>query len=154
MLISENERFRQEINTDQRHSSFSAHFQLVLDRTKPIPSFWRRKWKLPCQSVFNENKLYSRQHNLVNKTDKTGLRPQLCFTSVFNTTCSQLNILLEDFLHGRMYYRLTERTFMHIFFHEDFSSRLSSILMDMIFLNKSLYFYYKFFPFFVKISHI
>jgi hypothetical protein len=42
MLISENERFGQEINADQRHGSFSAHFQLVLDRTKPKRSFWRR----------------------------------------------------------------------------------------------------------------
>jgi hypothetical protein len=33
MLISENERFRQEIHADQRHSSFSAQFLLVLDRT-------------------------------------------------------------------------------------------------------------------------
>ncbi len=57
MLISENERFRQEINADQRHSLFSAHYQLVLDRTKPIPLFRRRKWKLPCQSVFTENKV-------------------------------------------------------------------------------------------------
>jgi hypothetical protein len=38
-LISENDRFRNEINADQRHGSFSAHFRLVLDRTKPIPSF-------------------------------------------------------------------------------------------------------------------
>ncbi len=59
MLISENERFCQKINADQRQSSFSAHFQLVLDRTKPIPSFWRRKWKLPCQSVFTENEIKS-----------------------------------------------------------------------------------------------
>ncbi len=59
MLISENEGFHHEINADQRHSSFSAHFQLVLDRTKPVPSFWRRKWKLPCHSVFTENEVKS-----------------------------------------------------------------------------------------------
>jgi hypothetical protein len=35
MLISENVGFRQEITADQRHGLFSAHFQLVLDRTKP-----------------------------------------------------------------------------------------------------------------------
>jgi hypothetical protein len=44
MLISVNERFQQEINADQRHTrvvfrSFPAHFQIVLDRTKPIPHF-------------------------------------------------------------------------------------------------------------------
>ncbi len=37
MLISENKHFRQEVNADQRHGSFSAHFQLVLYRNKPIP---------------------------------------------------------------------------------------------------------------------
>jgi hypothetical protein len=54
MLISALERFRQEINADQRQGCF---FQLVLDRTKPKPisSFWRRKLKYPCQSVFPEN---------------------------------------------------------------------------------------------------
>ncbi len=46
-MVSENDGFHKEINADQRHWSFSAHFQLVLDRTKPIRSFWRRKWKLP-----------------------------------------------------------------------------------------------------------
>ena len=56
MLISENERFRQEINADQRHWSFSAHFSLVLGHTKPIRSFWKRKWKLPLRTVFSENK--------------------------------------------------------------------------------------------------
>jgi hypothetical protein len=45
MLISVNERFLQEINADQ----------LVLNRTKPKPSFWKRKLKYPCQSVFTEN---------------------------------------------------------------------------------------------------
>jgi hypothetical protein len=39
MLIFENERFSQEINADQRHWSFSAHFQLVLDRTNQYARF-------------------------------------------------------------------------------------------------------------------
>ncbi len=42
-IVSENDRFHQELNPDQRHGSFWAHFQLVLDRTKSICSFWRRK---------------------------------------------------------------------------------------------------------------
>ncbi len=33
--------------------SFSAQFQLVLNRTKPIPSFWRRKFKLPLPECFH-----------------------------------------------------------------------------------------------------
>jgi hypothetical protein len=45
MLISEIERFRQTINADQRHGSFSANFQLVLEE----------KLKLHCRSVFTEN---------------------------------------------------------------------------------------------------
>ncbi len=53
MLICENVGFRQEINADQRHGSFSAHFQLVLDRTKQKRSFWRRIWKLLRQTVFS-----------------------------------------------------------------------------------------------------
>ncbi len=67
MLISDNERFRQEINADQRHSSFSAHFQLVLDRTKPLVRFWRRKWKLPLPTVFNENEPDLRQEKNADK---------------------------------------------------------------------------------------
>jgi hypothetical protein len=46
----------------------------------------------------------------------------LCFTSVFKTICSQLNILMKDFLHGRMYsitQRYYRRIFLYIFFHED-----------------------------------
>jgi hypothetical protein len=62
MLISENQRFRQEINADQRHGSFSAHFSLVLDHTKLIRSFWQRKLKLPLRTVFSENKLV-REHS-------------------------------------------------------------------------------------------
>ncbi len=42
-LVSENDSFHKEINADQRHGWFWAHFQLVLDCTKPIRSFWRRK---------------------------------------------------------------------------------------------------------------
>jgi hypothetical protein len=38
MLISHYRRFRQEIKADQEHGCL---FQLVLDRTKPIPSFRR-----------------------------------------------------------------------------------------------------------------
>ncbi len=53
MIVSENDRFHKEINQDQRHGTFWAHFQLVLDRTKPICSFWRRKWKLASQTVFS-----------------------------------------------------------------------------------------------------
>jgi hypothetical protein len=50
MLISENERFCQEINADQRHVSFSAHFQLVLDRTKPIyPRFGGENENYPAR---------------------------------------------------------------------------------------------------------
>jgi hypothetical protein len=56
MLISENERFRQEINADQRHWLFSAHFSLFLSHTKPIRLFWKRKRKLPLRTVFSENK--------------------------------------------------------------------------------------------------
>ncbi len=43
MIVSENDGFHQEINPDQRHGSFWAHFQLVLDHTKSICSFLRRK---------------------------------------------------------------------------------------------------------------
>jgi hypothetical protein len=39
MIIYENERFRQEINADQRYGLFSARFR----PHQPIPSFWRRK---------------------------------------------------------------------------------------------------------------
>ncbi len=64
MLISENERFRQEINADQRHSSFSGHFfQHVLDRTKPIPSFWRRKWKTTLPECFHGKQAIQSQLN-------------------------------------------------------------------------------------------
>jgi hypothetical protein len=42
MLISENERFGQEINADQRHRLFSAHFQLVLDLINPKRLYYRR----------------------------------------------------------------------------------------------------------------
>jgi hypothetical protein len=42
-IVSENDRFDKEIIADQRHGSFWAHFQLVLDHTKPICSFWRKK---------------------------------------------------------------------------------------------------------------
>jgi hypothetical protein len=49
-IVSENDRFHKEINADQRHGSFWAHFQVVLDCTKPICSFWRRKWKLPSRA--------------------------------------------------------------------------------------------------------
>ncbi len=61
MLISENERFGQEINADQRLGLFSAHFQLVLDQTKAICSVWRRIWKLPLQTVFNKNEPYCKK---------------------------------------------------------------------------------------------
>jgi hypothetical protein len=51
MLFSENDRFGQGINADQRHLLFSAHYQLVLDRTKPenqYPSFGEKiKTTLP-----------------------------------------------------------------------------------------------------------
>jgi hypothetical protein len=46
-LISENEGFCQEINADQRHGSFSANFQLVLDRNKLTRSFLRRNENYP-----------------------------------------------------------------------------------------------------------
>ena len=36
MLIYEKERFRQEINADQKQGLFSTHFQLVLDCNKAI----------------------------------------------------------------------------------------------------------------------
>jgi hypothetical protein len=52
MFFSENE---PQINADERLWLFTAHFQLVLDRTKLIPSFRRIKLKLPCQSVFTKN---------------------------------------------------------------------------------------------------
>ncbi len=52
MLISENECLRQDLKADQRQVSFLARFQLVLKRTKPTSSFWRRKQKLPSQTVF------------------------------------------------------------------------------------------------------
>jgi hypothetical protein len=57
MLISDYERFRQEINADQGHA-WVSFFQLILDRTKPIPSFWSRKLKYePHKSFIFQNKL-------------------------------------------------------------------------------------------------
>jgi hypothetical protein len=71
MLISENERFRQEIHADQRHCSFSAQFQLVLDRTKPIRSFGGENENYPAR-VFSLKTSYTPNTIRLNKTDKTG----------------------------------------------------------------------------------
>ncbi len=65
MLISENERFRQEINADQRHSfvfgSFSAYFRPHQANTLVL----EEKMKTTLPECFQWKQAYSRQHNLV-----------------------------------------------------------------------------------------
>jgi hypothetical protein len=56
MQISDYERFRQEINADQGHA-WVSFFQLVLDRTKPIPLFCRKLNYEPHISFIFQNKL-------------------------------------------------------------------------------------------------
>jgi hypothetical protein len=50
MLISNDMDFHQEINTRQRHRSFSVHFQLVFDQTKAISRFFLGEYdNHPCK---------------------------------------------------------------------------------------------------------
>jgi hypothetical protein len=67
MLISESKRFRQEINADQRHSTFSAQFQLVFQYAR----FGGENENYPAR-VFSLKASYTPNTIRLNKTDKTG----------------------------------------------------------------------------------